>query len=290
MRRILQSQGAEVIHLGHDRSVRRGGRTRSSRRTPRASRSAPTRAATSSTSSYLVDQLRRARAPGTSGSSAAAAGSSSRRRSSRLRRGRACAIFSPEDGQRLGLPGMINELIRDCDIDLAAERRRAPTRCWTGDRQRARPRHHRACRAGRLPDARPDGADARPPGPPGPGARHHRHRRLRQVVADRRAGPPVPHRPAGQAAGRGAGRRPDPAARRRRAARRPDPDERARTARHGLLPLAGHPGRRASCRTDMRRRHRRLPGGRLRPGDPRDAGHRPGRRRRSCRSPTCRCT
>ncbi len=30
-------------------------------------------------------------------------------------------IFSPEDGQRLGLPGMINELIRDCDIDLASE-------------------------------------------------------------------------------------------------------------------------------------------------------------------------
>ena len=31
-----------------------------------------------------------------------------------------CAIFSPEDGQRLGLPGMINELIRPCDADLAA--------------------------------------------------------------------------------------------------------------------------------------------------------------------------
>src|ERR1700729_3514972 len=30
-------------------------------------------------------------------------------------------IFSPEDGQRLGLPGMINELIRDRHIDLAAE-------------------------------------------------------------------------------------------------------------------------------------------------------------------------
>src|SRR5262249_11619852 len=29
-------------------------------------------------------------------------------------------IFSTEDGQRLGLPGMINELIRECDVDLAA--------------------------------------------------------------------------------------------------------------------------------------------------------------------------
>ena len=38
-------------------------------------------------------------------------------------------IFSPEDGQRLGLPGMINELIRDCDTDLAAQPAAAPTRC-----------------------------------------------------------------------------------------------------------------------------------------------------------------
>jgi methylmalonyl-CoA mutase len=28
-------------------------------------------------------------------------------------------IFSPEDGQRLGLPGMINIMIRECDVDLA---------------------------------------------------------------------------------------------------------------------------------------------------------------------------
>ncbi len=27
-------------------------------------------------------------------------------------------IFSPQDGQRLGLPGMINELIADCDVAL----------------------------------------------------------------------------------------------------------------------------------------------------------------------------
>ncbi len=58
MRRLLQAQGAEVIHLGHDRSVdeiveaaRPGGRrTRS--------RSRPTRAATSSSSATCVDRLR----------------------------------------------------------------------------------------------------------------------------------------------------------------------------------------------------------------------------------------
>ncbi len=30
-------------------------------------------------------------------------------------------IFSPEDGQRLGLPGMINQLIAACDVDLTTD-------------------------------------------------------------------------------------------------------------------------------------------------------------------------
>lgn len=33
-------------------------------------------------------------------------------------RGSGVTIFSPEDGQRLGLPGMINSVIEDCDYDL----------------------------------------------------------------------------------------------------------------------------------------------------------------------------
>jgi hypothetical protein len=50
MRRILQAMGCEVIHLGHNRSVEEIVDARC-RRTCRASPSAPTRAATSSTSS-----------------------------------------------------------------------------------------------------------------------------------------------------------------------------------------------------------------------------------------------
>ena len=38
-----------------------------------------------------------------------------------LLRERGVTIFAPEDGQRLGLPGMINELIRACDRDLTTE-------------------------------------------------------------------------------------------------------------------------------------------------------------------------
>ena len=76
--------------------------------------------------------------------------------------------------------------------------------------------------------------------------------------------------------GGGAGGGPDPAARRRRAAGRPDPDERARR-RPRVLPVAGHP-RRARAAGEHRGDHRRVPGGRLRPGDPGDAGDRAGRR------------
>src|SRR5690606_38361412 len=35
---------------------------------------------------------------------------------------RGVRIFSPQDGQRLGLPGMINVLIRECDVDLTAQK------------------------------------------------------------------------------------------------------------------------------------------------------------------------
>ena len=135
---------------------------------------------------------------------------------------------------------MINQLIRDCDTDLADAR--PPSRpCWPASGAALARRDHLP--AGRPPAGSGPRGAARGGGvPAGPGARHHRHRRVGQVVADRRAGPPAPHRPAGQAARGGAGRRPDPPARRRRAARRPDPDERPRR-RARVLPLAGHPRR-----------------------------------------------
>ena len=60
-------------------------------------------------------------------------------------------IFSPEDGQRLGLTGMINELIRDCDTDLT-ERPPSAEAVLTGDRS-ALARAITCLQAGRLPDA-----------------------------------------------------------------------------------------------------------------------------------------
>ncbi|HJY69264.1 MAG TPA: fused isobutyryl-CoA mutase/GTPase IcmF, partial [Streptosporangiaceae bacterium] len=59
-------------------------------------------------------------------------------------------IFSPEDGQRLGLPGMINELIREADVDLAAEP--PPLEAILAGERRALARTITCLQAGRLPD------------------------------------------------------------------------------------------------------------------------------------------
>jgi methylmalonyl-CoA mutase len=118
MRRILQAQGAEVIHLGHDRSV--------DEVVTAAVQEDVQGVAVSSYQGghleyfgYLRQRLDEAGAAhvkvfgGGGGvivpeeiAELAAIG---------------VRIFSPQDGQRLGLPGMINELVRACDIDLAAE-------------------------------------------------------------------------------------------------------------------------------------------------------------------------
>jgi methylmalonyl-CoA mutase len=117
MRRILQAQGAEVVHLGHDRSVRevvdavldedaqgvavssyQGGHVEYFQFLARSLREAGAghvRIFGGGGGVIIPDEI----------ASLAEAG---------------VRIFSPEDGQRLGLPGMINELIRDCDVDLAA--------------------------------------------------------------------------------------------------------------------------------------------------------------------------
>ena len=60
-------------------------------------------------------------------------------------------IFSPEDGQRLGLPGMINLMVRECDVDLAAQ----PPGSFDGCSPvtcHARPGTLTLAEAGRLPE------------------------------------------------------------------------------------------------------------------------------------------
>ena len=106
---------------------------------------------------YLVDRLRAAGRPGTSGSTAAAAGSSSPAEIDYLHRYGVARIFSPEDGQRLGLAAMVNSMIAECDRTC----RRPPRPTWTAAAGRrppgAGPGHHRP--RGRHPRRRGRRAD-----------------------------------------------------------------------------------------------------------------------------------
>src|SRR6202167_1655521 len=148
MRRILQAQGAEVVHLGHDRSVRdvadavleedaqgvavssyQGGHVEyfeSLAAALKAAGAGHVRSFGGGGGVIVPEEIARLNAAGV-------------------------RIFSPEDGQRLGLTGMINELIRDCDADLT-ERPPSTEAVLAGDRS-ALARAITCLQAGRLPAA-----------------------------------------------------------------------------------------------------------------------------------------
>ncbi|MEU8247458.1 methylmalonyl-CoA mutase family protein [Nonomuraea sp. NPDC048916] len=116
MRRILQSQGAEVIHLGHNRSV--------DEIVTAAIQEDVQGVAISSYQgghveffSYLVELLRE-RGAGHVKVYGGGGGVIVREEIELLHSRGVTRIFSPEDGQRLGLPGMINKLIEECDVEL----------------------------------------------------------------------------------------------------------------------------------------------------------------------------
>ena len=117
MRRILQSQGAEVIHLGHNRSVAEVVRA--------AIQEDVQGVAVSSYQgghveyfSYLRELLDAA--GGKDIGIYGGGGGVIVADEIALLAERGVTIFSPQDGQRLGLPGMINTMIAACDRDLAA--------------------------------------------------------------------------------------------------------------------------------------------------------------------------
>ena len=115
MRRIMQSQGAEVIHLGHNRSVQEV--------VDAAIEEDVQGVAVSSYQGghveyfeYLV-QLLRENGAGHIRVVGGGGGVIVPEEIARLRDS-GVTIFSPEDGQRLGLAGMINTVVADCDFDL----------------------------------------------------------------------------------------------------------------------------------------------------------------------------
>ncbi|MCA0180145.1 MAG: methylmalonyl-CoA mutase family protein [Actinobacteria bacterium] len=117
MRRLLQSQGAEVVHLGHDRSV-------ADIVTAAIQEDAQGVAISSYQGghveyfTYLVQELA-ARGAGHIKVYGGGGGVIVPAEIAQLAEVGA-HIFSPQDGQRLGLPGMINELIAECDTELAS--------------------------------------------------------------------------------------------------------------------------------------------------------------------------
>ena len=115
MRRIMQSQGAEVIHLGHNRSVQEV--------VDAAIDEDVQGVAVSSYQGGHVEyfeyltQMLREQGAGHVKVFGGGGGVIVPEEIARLREA-GVTIFSPEDGQRLGLPGMINQLITDCDTDV----------------------------------------------------------------------------------------------------------------------------------------------------------------------------
>ena len=130
MRRIFQSQGAEVVHLGHNRSV--------SEVVDAAIEEDVQGIAVSSYQGghveyfeYLVESLRE-RGAGHIRVVGGGGGVIVAEEIARLR-GSGVTIFSPEDGQRLGLVGMINSVVKDCDFDLWETRQATAASVLSGE-------------------------------------------------------------------------------------------------------------------------------------------------------------
>ena len=122
MRRILQSMGAEVIHLGHNRSV--------DEIVTAALQEDVQGIAVSSYQGghveffkYMIDLLRE-RGGSTSSVYGGGGGVIVPAEIEELHDYGVARIFSPEDGQKMGLQGMIGLMVAECDHDLGAA---APT-------------------------------------------------------------------------------------------------------------------------------------------------------------------
>jgi methylmalonyl-CoA mutase len=119
MRRILQAQGAEVIHLGHNRSVDE---------VVRAAVDEDVQAVAVSSYQgghmeyfrYLVERLR-SEGRGDVQVYGGGGGVIVADEIAELHATGVTRIFSPDDGQRLGLVAMINTMVGACDVDLAAQ-------------------------------------------------------------------------------------------------------------------------------------------------------------------------
>jgi len=122
MRRILQSMGAEVIHLGHNRSVHEVV-TCALQEDVQGIAISSYQGGHVEYFKYMVDLLR-ARGGGHIKVFGGCGGVIVPSEISELHDYGVTRIYSPEDGQQLGLQGMIGEMLMQCDHDLSSH---APT-------------------------------------------------------------------------------------------------------------------------------------------------------------------
>jgi methylmalonyl-CoA mutase len=118
MRRVLQSQGVEVVHLGHDRSVE-AVVTAALQEDVQGVAVSSYQGGHVEYFTYLKERLTELGAGHVQ--VFGGGGGVIVPEEIALLKSRGVTIFAPEDGQRLGLAGMINTLVAACDVDLAAE-------------------------------------------------------------------------------------------------------------------------------------------------------------------------
>src|SRR5213075_2764806 len=119
MRRILQATGCEVVHLGHNRSVEEIV-TCALQEDVHAIAVSSYQGGHLEFFKYMLDLLRE-RGGENIKVFGGGGGVIIPSEIEELHQYGVTRIFSPEDGQRLGLQGMINEVVTACDFDLAKD-------------------------------------------------------------------------------------------------------------------------------------------------------------------------
>ncbi len=149
MRRLLQAQGAEVVHLGHNRSVEEVV-TAVLQEDVQGVAVSSYQGGHMEYFTFLLDELR-ARGCGQVKVFGGGGGVIVPTEIATLHARGVTRIFSPQDGQRLGLARMVNTMIQACDRDLAADPPDGLDALCAGD-QRALARTISALEAGALPE------------------------------------------------------------------------------------------------------------------------------------------
>ena len=153
MRRILQGMGAEVVHLGHNRSVDEVV-TAALQEDVQGIAISSYQGGHVEYFKYMVDLLKERGGANIrvfgGGGGVIVASEIAELQDYGIER-----IYSPQDGQRMGLAGMIGEMMMRCDVDLSAQAPKAlaPIRGHDGNARRALARFITALENGSAHDA-----------------------------------------------------------------------------------------------------------------------------------------